>query len=235
MSSTRDPLTDSQIDQLDAYLLSDKVQEEALDYIALHGYLCALAISPAPMSEHDWLEQVMAEKPVLEDSAERHEMLNLIRQEFAFLQECLESDQDIDLPCDLTLELDQEDDCLLEYWAQGFMELIFSQEDVWFSEQEEDVAECLLPFMLAAKLDEDEELDYHAFDYTPKVPKYYTFTRGPYKAQTVPESNFGATWSCEECRHPTSVDYTNCNEPVPKTQYTRAERLGVRRMRSVGP
>ena len=26
MSSTRDPLTDSQIDQLDAYLLSDKVQ-----------------------------------------------------------------------------------------------------------------------------------------------------------------------------------------------------------------
>ncbi|MFT5069447.1 MAG: hypothetical protein ACI9S7_001462, partial [Candidatus Paceibacteria bacterium] len=52
MSSTRDPLTDSQIDQLDAYLLSDKVQEEALDYIALHGYLCALAISPAPMSEH---------------------------------------------------------------------------------------------------------------------------------------------------------------------------------------
>jgi uncharacterized protein len=39
------------------------------------------------------------------------------------------------------------------------MELIFSQENVWFSEQEEDVAECLLPFMLAAKLDEDEELE----------------------------------------------------------------------------
>ena len=159
MSITSDPLTDSQIDQLDAYLLSDNVQEEALDYIALHGYLCALAISPAPMPEHEWLEQVMAETPVLEDSAERQEILNLIRQEFAFLRECLESDQDIDLPCDLTLELDQEDDCLLEYWAQGFMELIFSQENIWFSEQEEDVAECLLPFMLAAKLDEDEELE----------------------------------------------------------------------------
>ena len=48
MSSPSDPLTDSQIDQLDAYLLSDQVQEEALDYIALHGYLCALAVSPAP-------------------------------------------------------------------------------------------------------------------------------------------------------------------------------------------
>jgi uncharacterized protein len=102
---------------------------------------------------------VMAETPVQEDSAERHEIFNLMRQELAFLKVCLESDQDIDLPCDLTLELDQEDDCLLEYWAQGFMELIFSQEEVWFSEQEEDVAECLLPFMLAAKLDEDEELE----------------------------------------------------------------------------
>lgn len=159
MSSPSDPLTDSQIDQLDAYLLSDQVQEEALDYIALHGYLCALAVSPAPLPEHEWLAQVMAETPVLEDTAERHEMLNLIRQELAYLHVCLESDQDIDLPCDLTLELDQEDDCLLEYWAQGFMELIFSQEDVWFAEQEEDVAECLLPFMLAAKLDEDEELE----------------------------------------------------------------------------
>ncbi|MBT3438235.1 MAG: YecA family protein [Oceanospirillaceae bacterium] len=159
MSSTRDPLTDSQIDQLDAYLLSDKVQEEALDYIALHGYLCALAISPEPLAEEQWLEQVLAETPVQEDSAERHEMLNLMRQEFVYLRECLESDQDIDLPCDLTLELDEEDDCLLEYWAQGFMELIFSQEDAWFAQQEEDVAECLLPFMLAAKLDEDAELE----------------------------------------------------------------------------
>jgi len=159
MSSTRDPLTNNQIDLLDAYLLSDKVQEEALDYIALHGYLCALAISPEPLAEAQWLEQVFAETPVQEDSAERHEMLNLIRQEFAFLRECLESDQDIDLPCDLTLELDEEGDCLLEYLAQGFMELIFSQEEAWFSQQEEDVAECLLPFMLAAKLDEDKELE----------------------------------------------------------------------------
>ena len=159
MSSTSEPLTDNQIDQLDAYLLSDKVHEDALDYIALHGYLCALAISPAPLAEQEWLEEVMAETPVQEDIAERHEIFSLMRQELAFLKVCLESDQDIDLPCDLTLELDQEDDCLLEYWAQGFMELIFSQEEVWFSEQEEDVAECLLPFMLAAKLDEDEELE----------------------------------------------------------------------------
>lgn len=159
MSAISLPLTDQQIDQLDAYLLSDKVQEEALDYIALHGYLCALAISPAPLSEDEWLEQVMAQPQTNNTDRQRQDMLALMRKELAYLRECLESDQDIDLPCDLTLEVDQEGDCLLEYWAQGFMELIFSQEEVWFSEQEEDVAECLLPFMLAAKLDEDSELE----------------------------------------------------------------------------
>jgi uncharacterized protein len=159
MSAISLPLTDQQIDQLDAYLLSDQVQEEALDYIALHGYLCALAISPAPLSEDEWLEQVMAQPQTNNTDSQRQDMLALMRKELAYLRECLESDQDIDLPCDLTLEVDQEGDCLLEYWAQGFMELIFSQEEVWFSEQEEDVAECLLPFMLAAKLDEDSELE----------------------------------------------------------------------------
>jgi uncharacterized protein len=159
MSAISLPLTDQQIDQLDAYLLSDQVQEEALDYIALHGYLCALAISPAPLSEDEWLEQVMAQPQTNKTDSQRQDMLALMRKELAYLRECLESDQDIDLPCDLTLEVDQEGDCLLEYWAQGFMELIFSQEEVWFSEQEEDVAECLLPFMLAAKLDEDSELE----------------------------------------------------------------------------
>ena len=159
MSAISLPLTDQQIDQLDAYLLSDKVQEEALDYIALHGYLCALAISPAPLSEDEWIEQVMAQPQTNNTDRQRQDMLALMRKELAYLRECLESDQDIDLPCDLTLEVDQEGDCLLEYWAQGFMELIFSQEEVWFSEQEEDVAECLLPFMLAAKLDEDSELE----------------------------------------------------------------------------
>lgn len=159
MSAISLPLTDHQIDQLDAYLLSDQVQEEALDYIALHGYLCALAISPAPLSEDEWLEQVMAQPQTNNTDSQRQDMLALMRKELAYLRECLESDQDIDLPCDLTLEVDQEGDCLLEYWAQGFMELIFSQEEVWFSEQEEDVAECLLPFMLAAKLDEDSELE----------------------------------------------------------------------------
>ena len=159
MSAISLPLTDQQIDQLDAYLLSDQVQEEALDYIALHGYLCALAISPAPLSEDEWLEQVMAQPQTNNTDSQRQDMLALMRKELAYLRECLESDQDIDLPCDLTLEVDQEGDCLLEYWAQGFMELIFSQEEVWFSEQEEDVAECLLPFMLSAKLDEDSELE----------------------------------------------------------------------------
>ena len=153
-----DPLSDDQLEQLDTYLLSDNVKEEALDYIALHGYLCALNISPESLSENAWLTQVLAENPQSNANHLDPQMLDLMRQENNYIRGCLESDSGIELPCDLTLEHDEEGDCLLEYWAQGFMELVFSQEEAWFSQHEDAVAESLLPFMLAANLDEDQEL-----------------------------------------------------------------------------
>ncbi|MDP6969610.1 MAG: YecA family protein [Gammaproteobacteria bacterium] len=153
-----EPLSDEQLEQLDTYLLSAKVKEEALDYIALHGYLCALNISPEPMSENTWMTHVLAENPQSNASHLEPEMLDLMRIENNYIRSCLESDSGIELPCDLTLELDEEGDCLLEYWAQGFMEVVFSQEEAWFSQHETAVAESLLPFMLAANLDADQEL-----------------------------------------------------------------------------
>ena len=148
-----DPLSDDQLEQLDTYLLSDNVKEEALDYIALHGYLCALNISPESLSENAWLTQVLAENPQSNANHLDPQMLDLMRQENNYIRGCLESDTGIELPCDLTLELDEEGDCLLEYWAQGFMELVFSQEESRFSQHEDAVAESLLPYMLAANLD----------------------------------------------------------------------------------
>ena len=156
MSQSCDPLTDEQLEQLDSYLLSDAVPEEALDYIALHGYLCALVASPAPQAEADWLKHVLAADEA--SSPADPAMVDLIRQEYAYIRDCVESDTNVELPCDLTLEIDDEGDCLLEYWAQGFMELVFTQEEAWFSQHEDVVAESLLPFMLAANLDEDDEL-----------------------------------------------------------------------------
>ena len=150
------PLNDAQLDELDDFLLSDAVHEEALDYIALHGYLCGLAISPVPVSEQQWLSDVFAQDintyPVPEN------IIALIKLEFVAIQASLESNNLIDLPCDLTLEIDEEGDCLLEYWAQGFIELVFSQEDAWFAIDETAATEMLLPFLLAANLDDNNEL-----------------------------------------------------------------------------
>ena len=153
-----EPLSDEQLEQLDSYLLSDNVKQEALDYIALHGYLCAVNISPEPMSEIEWMSNVLAENPQSNANHLDPHMLDLMRIENNYIRGCLESDSGIELPCDLTLELDAEGDCLLEYWAQGFMEVVFHQETAWFSQHEDAVAESLLPFMLAANLDEGQEL-----------------------------------------------------------------------------
>ena len=153
------PLTDKEIYQLDEYLLSDAVSEQALDYIAMHGYLCALAISPVTVPENQWLGHIIDEDLVSQTNHLDPAMIDLIRKDYIYICACLETDTIVDIPCELTLAKDKQGDCLLEYWCQGFMELIFCQADVWFSQHEDTIAECLLPFMLAANLDDDKELE----------------------------------------------------------------------------
>ena len=45
------PLTDEELDELEAFLFSDAVSEDALDLVGTHGYFCALNISPVKISE----------------------------------------------------------------------------------------------------------------------------------------------------------------------------------------
>ena len=58
----------------------------------------------------------------------------------------------------LNFPVDDEDESLLS-WAQGFMEGVFLRESNWFDQQEEVVAEMLLPIMLASELFEEAELN----------------------------------------------------------------------------
>jgi uncharacterized protein len=156
MFTSIEPLSDAQLDWLDDYLLSDSVSE-SFDYIALHGFMCALAVSPKTVPEQQWLAQVL-EPACHTDNGFYHKALNLIRQDYAYICQCLELGHGIEMPCDLTLEQDTNGDNWLQDWACGFMSLFFEQEQDWFAEHELLIAECLLPFMLAANLDQDQEL-----------------------------------------------------------------------------
>ncbi|MFC6672556.1 YecA family protein [Marinobacterium aestuariivivens] len=156
------PLNDDELDRLEDFLFSEAVSEESLDLIGIHGLFCALAIAPEEVPEQQWLELLFDGEPKWQSDAEKKEITALLRQWYQSISSDLYNDEEIDLPCDASLELDEEDREVgiapLTLWAEAFMEGVFLHEELWFApEREEQVAELLLPIMLASDLfDEDE-------------------------------------------------------------------------------
>lgn len=156
------PLTDAELDELEAFMFSDAVSEDALDLVGTHGYFCALNISPVKITEKQWLQELFDGVPEYNSEAQKARIEDLLRRFYFSIGSDLYNDQDMLLPCDLTLETedDADEQSAMTSWAQAFMEAVFLKEDEWFNHQaEEEVAEFMLPIMIASELfDEDEFL-----------------------------------------------------------------------------
>lgn len=153
------PLTDEELDELEAFLFSETVSEDALDLIGTHGYFCALNISPVKIPEKQWLQELFDGTPEYRSETEKSRIEGLLRRLYFSIGSDLYNDQDMLLPCDLTLEAeDDEEQSALTTWSQAFMEGVFLKEDEWFNHQaEEEVAELMLPIMIASELFDDDE------------------------------------------------------------------------------
>ncbi|WP_271270844.1 YecA/YgfB family protein [Aliamphritea hakodatensis] len=154
------PLNDNELDELEAFLFSDAVSEDALDLIGTHGYFCALNISPAEISEKQRLQEVFDGKPEYSSEEQKQRITHLLNRLFSNIGSDLYNDQDMQMPCDLTLHDTEDDVAELTLWAQAFMEGVFLKEDEWFNHQaEEEVAELMLPIMIASDLFEEPEFN----------------------------------------------------------------------------
>lgn len=140
---------------LQVFLDADDLHEEALDYIAAHGYLSALCICPEPISEEEWLDALFAEPPQYADSTEQETIEKTLSQLKAHISQQLGSDADLELPCELDLT-EEPDDSDLRGWCIGFMEGVFLHEEAWFSEAEDEVSELLLPIMVGSGLFDEQ-------------------------------------------------------------------------------
>ena len=64
MTETRaldEPLTDAELDELEAFLASDAVPQDCMDLEMLDGYLAAIVSGPEQMQPSEWLPQVWSE------------------------------------------------------------------------------------------------------------------------------------------------------------------------------
>ena len=152
-------ITEEELDRLEEFLFSDAVSDEALDLIGAHGFLCALNISPTPLEESQWLQELFSGEPDWSSNEEKDEILTLLRKLYQTIGNDLYNDQEILLPCELSLEPEEDEEFTeLTVWAQSFMEGVFLKEEEWFGSDEETVAGLLLPIMVASDLFEDEEI-----------------------------------------------------------------------------
>ncbi|MCY1268105.1 hypothetical protein D3C76_891580 [compost metagenome] len=153
-----------QLSRLQAFLDADDLHEEALDYVAAHGYLTALAICPDEVPEREWIDALFAEPPHYRSDEERAEIESTLVLLKGHITRMLASDEEVELPCDPELGPDP-DDSDIRGWCIGFMEGVFLREAVWFEQAEEEVSELLLPIMVGSGLfDEQPEFEEIARD-----------------------------------------------------------------------
>ena len=167
-----------QLQHLQAFLDADDLHDEALDYMAACGYLTALAISPEVVEDAELLAELFAETPDYQDAEQQALIEGTLLELQARIARELASDEDLELPCELTLG-DEPDYSDLRSWCIGFMEGVFLREEAWFSNDEELVSELLLPIMVAsglfadqpefAEIHEDEDMVEDMAEHIPQV------------------------------------------------------------------
>ena len=145
----------AQLTRLQAFLDADELHEEALDYVAAHGFLTALSISTEAVPEREWIDALFSEPPHYRDDAERDEIEATLIQLKGHIARMLAADDDLELPCDLDLG-EEPDDSDIRGWCIGFMEGVFMREAAWFETAEEEVSELLLPIMVGSGLFDEE-------------------------------------------------------------------------------
>ncbi|MEH6443045.1 MAG: YecA family protein [Oceanospirillaceae bacterium] len=154
-------ITDSELDALENFIFSDAVSEESLDLIGIHGFLCALVISPNPVDEATWMEIIFDGQPSWANEQQQTEIGTVLSNWHASIRTDMENDRELEMPCDLTLVVEDEEEVAdVETWAQAFMEGVFLKEEGWHgkgADQEQKVTELMLPIMVISDLFDAKE------------------------------------------------------------------------------
>src|SRR3990167_2216387 len=144
-----------QLTRLQAFLDADELHDEALDYVAAHGFLTALSICTEQASEREWIDALFSEPPHYRSDEERADIEATLIQLKSHIARQLASDDEPEIPCELDLG-DEPDDSDLRGWCIGFMEGVFLREAAWFEDAEDEVSELLLPIMAVSGLFDDQ-------------------------------------------------------------------------------
>lgn len=135
------------------HLLTQHSKEEPLNFHAVHGFMTALAICPADLSEAE-RNEVLFDGPVTLKAEDQEALDAALTTVARDIDRQFNEEEGFTLSCEDELD-DPEDEALFD-WCGGFMEGHFLNEPQWFGEHEQEVCELLLPVMLASGLFDEE-------------------------------------------------------------------------------
>ncbi|MGC3871786.1 YecA family protein [Halomonas sp. GXIMD04776] len=149
-------LDDDELERLDDFLDSERVDADALDIISAHGFLVALAVAPRDIPSATWIGELFHGEPDFSNDTERDEILGLLERLKHNAIDALEHGHLPEMPFELELEGLAPGNTPVGDWCAGFMEGVFLDESAWFQSDEESTATLLLPFMALSGLFDDE-------------------------------------------------------------------------------
>lgn len=131
---------------------SDDLSENVMYYVEAHGFLTSLAIQADITNQQSVLTEIFPDMTVNE---------SITTAIISLQDEITQSLLNGDFPDTPTID---EDEDSLVLWCAGFMQGIFFQEQQWFAEFPNEVAELTLPILSCSELLTDELSDISQHD-----------------------------------------------------------------------
>ena len=161
-----EPLTDAELDELEAFLASDAVPQDCMDLEMLDGYLCAIVSGPAVIQPSEWIPGVWSEggraaTPAYGSSGQAQRVMGLMLRHLVGLQRTLEESPTRFKPL-LYLADDREK---AEKgpgegtaWCEGYMAGVKIRDEAWQPLYDaEDARDWIFPIEALAFGDQDPE------------------------------------------------------------------------------
>lgn len=150
-------LDEDELELLGQMLEDEFDRQESFDFFEAHGLITAIKTGPVELEWSEIYDIIFPEKTAFNDK-ELDQVQRLLRKLSYEIQAWLDSGQDFPVPCDLTLQVEDDDEegSPLEAWAAGFMAGVLQNEETWYAKDEEKMAEWVFPIMYASGLFSDE-------------------------------------------------------------------------------
>ena len=122
------PLSDEELEELDAFLLSDATSDETMLLDHLDGYLTAIIVGPSSLNMSQWYSGIWGKReedaPHFETMGEAQRIMQMIMRHYNGIIWSLEDDADSHEPIfDIFIPEDKSKEFVdAEMWAAGFMD-----------------------------------------------------------------------------------------------------------------